>query len=502
VARFEASGTLSVYRDDVLYDTVPLTDFKGEATVTYDLAPETVGDHTWKAVLDVTGGGITTQAEDTDTSTVYLTPQVTDIPDQFSPFEPFDLDDYQTCECADVDWAALGMPEGWTVTIDAENVVTVTAPEGATDPADITFKATFHWPGIDCIDSDTATFLPNRPPVADPGKDYFAGEKYYVDEGGSVELDGTQSYDPDGDAITYVAWDLANDGVDGETGAEALNGDETGYTPTFSAALLDGKVDVYIFLMVCDEHGACNIGMAEVEVQNVAPTIESITAPLDPVNFNDQPVSIEVTFSDPGIPDTHEVTWDWGDETMEDWEIDANSPASMDHTYEEPGVYTVTVTVTDDDGGTVSQTYEFIVIYDPSAGFVTGGGWIDSPEGAYKPEPPLTGKANFGFVSKYKKGADVPTGQTEFQFKIAGLNFHSSNYDWLVITGNNYAMFKGTGTINGEGEYRFRLWAGDGVPDTFRIRIWLEGEEGNETDVYDNGFDQAIGGGSIVIHNK
>jgi hypothetical protein len=209
-----------------------------------------------------------------------------------------------------------------------------------------------------------------------------------------------------------------------------------------------------------------------------------------------------VTFSDPGIPDTHEVTWDWGDETMEDWEIDANSPASMDHTYEEPGVYTVTVTVTDDDGGTVSQTYEFIVIYDPSAGFVTGGGWIDSPEGAYKPEPPLTGKANFGFVSKYKKGADVPTGQTEFQFKIAGLNFHSSNYDWLVITGNNYAMFKGTGTINGEGEYRFRLWAGDGVPDTFRIRIWLEDEEGNETDVYDNGFDQAIGGGSIVIHNK
>ena len=46
------------------------------------------------------------------------------------------------------------------------------------------------------------------------------------------------------------------------------------------------------------------------------------------------------------------------------------------------------------------------------------------------------------------------------------------------------------------------LWAGDDMPDTFRIRIWEEDESGVETDVYDNGFDQAIGGGSIVIHTK
>ena len=43
-------------------------------------------------------------------------------------------------------------------------------------------------------------------------------------------------------------------------------------------------------------------------------------------------------------------------------------------------------------------------------GFVTGGGWIDSRPGAYRPEPELYGKATFGFVSKYKKGATTPTG--------------------------------------------------------------------------------------------
>ena len=46
------------------------------------------------------------------------------------------------------------------------------------------------------------------------------------------------------------------------------------------------------------------------------------------------------------------------------------------------------------------------------------------------------------------------------------------------------------------------LWAGDGEPDTFRIRIWTEDEGGNETDVYDNGHDQPIDGGSIVVHTK
>ena len=122
-----------------------------------------------------------------------------------------------------------------------------------------------------------------------------------------------------------------------------------------------------------------------------------------------------------------------------------------------------------------------------------------SPESAYIADPLLAGRANFGFVSKYKQGATVPTGQTEFVFQAGDLNFHSSTYEWLVVTGSNYARFKGTGTINGSGEHKFHVWAGDG-PDTFRIRIWTEDGLGNEIDVYDNGFDQEILGGNIIIH--
>ena len=169
------------------------------------------------------------------------------------------------------------------------------------------------------------------------------------------------------------------------------------------------------------------------------------------------------------------------------------------------------VTVTDDDDASDTAIFEFVVVYDPSGGFVTGGGWINSPAGAYEPDPSLTGKANFGFVSKYKKGATVPTGKTEFRFKAGDLNFHSSDYDWLVIAGAN-AKFKGTGTINGAGNFGFMLTATDGQVnggvgvDTFRIKIW--DKDNSDAVVYDNQPGKTddsdagteLGGGSIKVH--
>jgi len=196
-------------------------------------------------------------------------------------------------------------------------------------------------------------------------------------------------------------------------------------------------------------------------------------------------------------PDDDPLSYDWGDITTS-----ADAGATPTHAYGAEGIYDVCLTVTDPDGAS-DTTCTYVVVYVPGGGFVTGGGWIDSPEGAYKPDPSLTGRATFGFVSKYKKGASVPTGNTEFQFRAADLNFHSESYQWLVVTGSNYARFKGVGTINGMGEYKFQLWAGDKDPDTFRIKIWTEDESAGETVVfYDNGMDQAIGGGSVVVHTK
>ncbi len=184
------------------------------------------------------------------------------------------------------------------------------------------------------------------------------------------------------------------------------------------------------------------------------------------------------------------------------------------HAYTAPGVYTVTLTITDGSNNSGEGTAaEFVVIYDPEGGFVTGGGWITSPEGAFVDNPSLTGKANFGFNSKYKNGASVPTGNTEFQFKLADLNFNSASYEWLVLAGP-HAKYKGVGTINGSGDYGFMLTATDGQisggggVDKFRIKIW--DKNNNDALVYDNQIDEdddsyagtELGGGSIVIHQN
>ena len=83
----------------------------------------------------------------------------------------------------------------------------------------------------------------------------------------------------------------------------------------------------------------------------------------------------------------------------------------------------------------------------------------------------------------------MPDGNTQFQFHAAGFNFSSTSYEWLVVAGSK-AQFKGVGTINGEGVYKFMLTANDGNPDTFRIKIWYEDAAGEHV-VYDNGSEQA-----------
>ena len=188
--------------------------------------------------------------------------------------------------------------------------------------------------------------------------------------------------------------------------------------------------------------------------------------------------------------------------------VEVTIPAGMVATLG-PGVYEACVRGTDADGNQSEYGQEgactFLVVYDPDAGFVTGGGWIDSPPGALISSPDASGKANFGFLSKYKKGATTPDGETQFQFKAGDLNFHSSFYQWLVIAGP-LAQYKGSGTVNGEGNYGFLLTAKDsaisGGPadDTFRIKIW--DTDNADALVYDNGTDQAVNGGSIVIHAK
>jgi len=257
-----------------------------------------------------------------------------------------------------------------------------------------------------------------------------------------------------------------------------------------------------------------------VTVNNPNPVVTITGPPSGSIYAVGTPVNFTGTFTDAG-GGTHTATWKFDTTTVAGTIVEpsGSTPGSANKTYSftTAGVYMVTLTVNDSCGGSDTETTigtdpAMVVVYDPDAGFVTGGGWINSPAGAYAPTPTLTGKANFGFVSKYKRGQSAPTGETEFQFQVANFNFHSVAYDWLVVAGAK-AQYKGTGTVNGAGNYGFMLTAidgqitGGGGADKFRIKIWDINNGG--VIVYDNQMmapdssdpTTLLGGGSIVIHN-
>lgn len=316
------------------------------------------------------------------------------------------------------------------------------------------------------------------------------------------------AFEDQNSGVSHVAlWNYSNGQVyypNPSPASQALNdisGNRVVYTDNRS-----GNQDIYAYDFACS---------------NSPPAVTITAPPAGSVYAVNTLVTFTGSFTDPDTLDTHTATWTFSTGSTSLTVLGTVSEASGNGTvtatvaFPSDGVYNVTLVVTDAGGlqgsaNTIGGLSDYVVIYDPSAGFVTGGGWINSPEGAYAANPLVTGKATFRFFSQYKHGATTPSGQTDFQFQVASLTFHSEQYQWLVVA-EARAQYKGTGTINGTGSFGFMLTAidgdllGAGQPDRFRIKIW-DSATGNI--VYDNqtgapdGADPttAIAAGSIRIH--
>ncbi len=180
----------------------------------------------------------------------------------------------------------------------------------------------------------------NGPPTAD------AGGPYTVDEGSDVTLDASGSTDPNSDPLTY-GWDLDNDGV---------------YTDATTATTLYHGVDdgTYPVAVEVSDGALSDTAASQVVVNNVAPTV---TAGPDLTITEGDPVALApATFTDPGTSDTHTATLDWGDgspvEAGAVTEAGGNGSVAGSHAYPTAGTYTVIVTVTDDDGGVGSASFQ------------------------------------------------------------------------------------------------------------------------------------------------
>ena len=147
--------------------------------------------------------------------------------------------------------------------------------------------------------------------------------------------------DPGADTITFT-WDFGDSGS--ATGASASHTyvDNGTYTVTVTANDGDGGTDSQTETVV---------------VGNVAPVITSTSFGSgiegDPIPFN-------VTWTDSSSADTHTVNWNFGDSS-------SGNGASPTHAYADDGGYSVTVTVTDDDGASDSVTGTAVITNgDPS----------------------------------------------------------------------------------------------------------------------------------------
>jgi len=213
-----------------------------------------------------------------------------------------------------------------------------------------------------------------KPPTAEAGPDQstLTGEK--------LSFDGSASQASAGSTLVTYEWDYESDGV--------IDASKAKPSRIFN---LTGTYTVT--LRVTDSLGETSTETLTVTVVNRGPTASFNHTPLEPTVFE------TIQFRDNSTdPDGNITTWAWdfGDGTTSTLE-------DSTHRYEDRGSYTVTLTITDNDGGTDAFTRIITTRnVEPTAGFrapstVNVGDGVRFVDESTDPEGgPLTYLWNFG----------------------------------------------------------------------------------------------------------
>lgn len=221
---------------------------------------------------------------------------------------------------------------------------------------------------------------------------------------------------------------------------------------------------------------------------DMAPHITELDLPADPARIESgiADVALHAAFTDIEFPDTHTAIIDWGDGNLTTMTpASGQGPGSggtIDtvHAYTTPGVYRVVLTVTDAEDSVAQAEFQYVVVYDPSAGSAIGNGKWETDDGA------LVSEAKFGYNIKYKQDSTTPDGNFKFTYKSESNDtetkwkFEADTLDYLAIY-NEWAQFAGTGSLDhGGGTFDFKVTMvdgdqpGGGDDDLIRIQIWDE----------------------------
>src|SRR5437773_1790617 len=205
----------------------------------------------------------------------------------------------------------------------ALQTVTITADDGHGHATTGAFTVTVH------------AVAPNARIVTDPPE---------ILEGSTEPFTGaaTTAFPGDGADLLY-SWLVTKNGARYATGTGASFGltpdDDGTYVVTFTAKDQDSALS--------DSESTTVTGI------NVRPSarITGVSAPS--LLVAQESVGFTGNFSDPGVADSHSVVWSFGDGITSSSNFGPGGSANLaaSHTYTAAGIYTVTLTVRDDDGG-------------------------------------------------------------------------------------------------------------------------------------------------------
>ena len=318
---------------NTLAPTVLCTD---NATITATLS---VSDGVNTPTLDVATIYVGNVAPTMGTVTVPGSP--VSLPTLVSASVPFSDAGTSDTHTATIDWGDLTSPTTATVT-ETGGAGTASGTHTYSAPGTYIISITVTDDDGDASTATASAVVVDGPPTADAGGDQT------VSEGTPITLVGTAT-DPENDPLT-TTWSFA---VIADPGTVCLSTDTSTLTPTLNC---NNDAIVTATLTVADPFNAPVTSDATVLVTNVSPVLGTVVLSPTTVPLGGT-VTITVPFSDAGTIDTHTGTVSWGPSQGTSplivTESGGSGSGTASHIYTVKTTFTVNVTVSDGDLGSI-----------------------------------------------------------------------------------------------------------------------------------------------------